>query len=49
MLSDLLTTTVFTLGPEKGLKLIDSLQEYLVKLPHQIIRFIHQRDLKIGL
>ena len=27
MLSDLLTTTVFTLGPEKGLKLIDSLQE----------------------
>lgn len=25
MLSDLLTTTVFTLGPEKGLKLIDSL------------------------
>jgi len=26
MLSDILTTTVFTLGPEKGLKLIDSLQ-----------------------
>jgi thiamine biosynthesis lipoprotein len=26
MLADLLTTTVFTLGPEKGLKLIDSLQ-----------------------
>jgi thiamine biosynthesis lipoprotein len=25
MLSDLLTTTIFTLGPEKGLKLIDSL------------------------
>ena len=26
MLCDILTTTVFTLGPEKGLKLIDSLQ-----------------------
>ncbi|BCZ44600.1 FAD:protein FMN transferase [Clostridium gelidum] len=26
MLSDLLTTTVFTLGPDKGLKLIDSLK-----------------------
>ena len=25
MLCDILTTTVFTLGPEKGLKLIDSL------------------------